>query len=137
MGSLAGRAASIATTVSPEVRVSVPARPGFVRVLRAVVASLGARLDLTYDRIDDLRIAVDEACAQLLSLDAATITMRLSAGDARLVVLVGADAAAPDAWPPPQVEDSLAWRVLSAVTDDLRFEMTEAGPTVRVEMQTG
>ena len=35
-------------------------------ILRSLTASLGARCDLTIDEIEDLRIAVDEACALLL-----------------------------------------------------------------------
>ena len=124
--------------MSAEVSVSVPARPGFVRVLRAVIASVGARLDLTYDRIDDLRIAVDEACAQLLSLgEDATMTMRVAEGDGTVVVVVGSDAPASDGWPPTEADDSLAWRILTALSDDLRFEMTDDGPTVRVELRVG
>lgn len=119
-----------------DVTVSVPARPDFVRLLRAVVSSVGARLDMTYDRIDDLRIAVDEACAQLLATPASTITMRVTPGDTRVGVLVCADAEV-DAgtWPPPDVEDSLAWRILAGLADDVRFEMSDDGPAVRVDVE--
>ena len=35
-------------------------------MLRTATAGLAARLDFTLDEIEDLRIAVDEACALLL-----------------------------------------------------------------------
>jgi serine/threonine-protein kinase RsbW len=38
----------------------------YLSVLRTATASLASRLDFTIDDIEDLRIAVDEACAMLL-----------------------------------------------------------------------
>jgi serine/threonine-protein kinase RsbW len=122
--------------LSTDVTVTIPARPDFVRLLRAVIASVAARLDLTYDRIDDLRMVVDEASAQVLHLPAQTLTMRVTPGD-RMVILVESDASPNGAWPPPGLEESLAWRVLSGLADDVRFEITERGPVVRIEMETG
>jgi serine/threonine-protein kinase RsbW len=54
--------------VEGTVRLEVPAASAFVAVLRSVTAGLAARCDLTLDEIEDLRIAVDEACALLLPL---------------------------------------------------------------------
>ena len=121
--------------MSADVTVTVPARPDFVRLLRAVVASVGARLDLTYDRIDDLRMVVDEASAQLLQLPSRNLTMRVTPGE-RVVILVLTDAAPNGAWPPGDLEESLAWKVLSGLADDVRFEIAEGGPVVRIEMDT-
>ncbi len=49
-----------------EVRLTIPADGAYVAVPRSVVGNLAARNDFTLDAIDDLRIAVDEACALLL-----------------------------------------------------------------------
>jgi len=48
------------------VEVRVPADVGYVSTLRLTAAGLGARCELTIDDIEDLRLAVDEACALLL-----------------------------------------------------------------------
>jgi serine/threonine-protein kinase RsbW len=53
------------------VALRVPAESAYVAVLRSVTAGLAARCDLTLDEIEDLRIAVDEACALLLPMAAA------------------------------------------------------------------
>ena len=119
--------------MSADVTLTVPARPDFVRLLRAVVASVGARLDLTYDRIDDLRMLVDEASAQLLQLPSRNLTLRVTPGE-RVVILVLTDAAPNGAWPPGDLEESLAWKVLSGLADEVRFEVTEGRPVVRIEM---
>ena len=46
--------------------IRIPAEGVYVATLRMCAASLGARCDLTVDDIEDLRLAVDEACALLL-----------------------------------------------------------------------
>jgi serine/threonine-protein kinase RsbW len=51
----------------------VPADGSYLAVLRTATAGLAARLQFTLDEIEDLRIAVDEACAILLAL-APTLT---------------------------------------------------------------
>lgn len=48
------------------VTIRVPAAGFYVATLRLTTASLAARCDLTVDDIEDLRLAVDEACALLL-----------------------------------------------------------------------
>ena len=53
---------------SDHVELRVPASGAYVSVLRTAAAGLAARLDFTIDDIEDLRIAVDEACAVLLPL---------------------------------------------------------------------
>ena len=49
------------------VTVRMPAEGAYLSVLRTATAGLAARLDFTLDEIEDLRIAVDEACAMLLA----------------------------------------------------------------------
>ncbi len=44
----------------------VPADAAYLAVLRTASAGLAARLDLDLDEIEDLRIAVDEACTLLI-----------------------------------------------------------------------
>src|SRR6202020_947350 len=50
-----------------QVTVRMPAEGAYLSVLRTATAGLAARLDFTLDEIEDLRIAVDEACAMLLN----------------------------------------------------------------------
>jgi serine/threonine-protein kinase RsbW len=114
------------------IRLSVPARPEYVHMLRLVAAGMASRLDYPVDEIDDLRIAVAEGCAALLAAGgpAGVLDLRISASDRRMEIEISTDAQG-DAWPPPGVENSLAWMVLSALTDEVRFEV-EQGPVVRM-----
>lgn len=120
-----------------DVTVSVPARPDFIHVLRSVIAAVAARADFTYDSIDDLRLAVDEASAQLLAFEspATTLTLRISSteggGDLDVVVSTDADVGTA-AWPPEGAERTLTWQVLSALADEARFERLDSGPALRL-----
>src|SRR5215469_3842257 len=48
-----------------QVTVRMPADGAYLSVLRTATAGLAARLDFTLDEIEDMRIAVDEACAMV------------------------------------------------------------------------
>src|SRR5499433_1279836 len=52
--------------VQDQVTIRMPADGAYLSVLRTATAGLAARLDFTLDEIEDLRIAVDEACGMLL-----------------------------------------------------------------------
>src|SRR6478735_7766333 len=49
------------------IRLSVPAEAGYLTVVRTAAAAVAGRLGATVDDIEDLRIAVNEACAVLLA----------------------------------------------------------------------
>jgi serine/threonine-protein kinase RsbW len=118
--------------VSSDIAVSVPARPEFVPVLRSVVATVAARLDFPFDAIEDLRIAVDEACAQLLAVgraEARTLRLRITPSSDGMHLVASTDARA--AWP-PGAERTLAWQVIEALADGADFETEDGGPVLRM-----
>ncbi len=62
--SLGSRSETVRSTDTVDLRV--PADPAYLAMIRTATAGLATRLDLTLDEIEDLRIAVDEACSLLL-----------------------------------------------------------------------
>jgi serine/threonine-protein kinase RsbW len=93
------------------VQVKMPAESAYLSVLRT--AALAARLDFTLDEIEDLRIAIDEACAMLLyqaipGTDLECV-FELSADLVTITVSVTA------AQPVMPTRDTFAWTVLSAL----------------------
>lgn len=118
------------------VRLSVPARAEFVHILRAVTGAVASHLPLSLDDVDDLRLAVDEACARLLALnaDARSLRLDLRAFPGRLEVVVAADGSA--AWPPGGFEETLSWRVLGALVENVRFELWNGVPAIRIVKPT-
>lgn len=116
-----------------EITVTVPALAEYVHILRTAVASVAARLNFSYDSIDDLRMAVDEACAHLLavSLPTSSLTLRMEPSDGSLVVVASTNAE-PGEWPPPGARRTLAWQVLSALADEVGFESEGTGAALRM-----
>ena len=54
-------------TAGTVVQLEIPARPEFVGIARMAVGALaGIRPGLAYERIDDLRIVVSEACTSAI-----------------------------------------------------------------------
>ena len=99
------------------VEVRIPADVVYVSTLRLTAASLAARCDLTIDDIEDLRLAVDEACALLLPHAApdSTLDARFELAEGRLSVDTSvrtADAAEPD-------RSGFAWTVLGALASSV------------------
>jgi serine/threonine-protein kinase RsbW len=113
------------------VRITVPARAEFLHVIRTVVGSVAARHDLTIDAIEDLRIAVDEACAQLLTTRGGHVTVAISGTEEGVETVCTTDAEVA-VWPPRDLQHSLATQVLQGLTDSVAWELSPTGPTVRV-----
>jgi serine/threonine-protein kinase RsbW len=96
-----------------QVIVRMPADGAYLSVLRTATAGLAARLDFTLDEIEDLRIAVDEACAMVLAQavpgSSLECSFALSPDDMTITVAV------PSLNPRPPSADTFAWTVLSAL----------------------
>lgn len=112
------------------VLLTVPADGGYLGVLRTATAGLAARLHFALDEIEDLRIAVDEACAMLLAVAThdAELQCHFTVTEDALAVEVTVPTV-PDARLPG--ESSFAWKVLTALTtaaaakaDDRRATIT-------------
>ena len=102
----------------PAVRIEIPASGEYLAVLRAAATGLAAGLHFTYEEIDDLRIAVDEACTQLLARrgPADTLEVTYEVGDSSLDVEVTVPGAVSG---DPLDRDTFAWQILRALTDDV------------------
>lgn len=112
--------------------VSVPASPEYVNLIRAVTASVAARVPLSFDAIEDLKLAVDEGCARLLTVRAARrMQLRLTESDYGLEAVVSIDAGV-GPWPPPNIEETFSWRVLSALVDTVALDLDGGAPSVRM-----
>ena len=113
------------------VEMRVPADGAYVATLRLVAASLAVRCDLTIDEIEDLRLAVDEACALLLPhaiLRPARHQVRPGTGlprgnrNGRLGQQFGG-------WPD---RSGFAWSVLSALASEVEVDGTAGRMAITV-----
>jgi serine/threonine-protein kinase RsbW len=109
--------ASAEATLRDMVTIRLPAASAYLSVLRTATAGLAARLDFTLDEIEDLRIAVDEACAMLLAQAVPGTDLECEfelTGDAmRIAVSVlTVDGREPS-------RDTFAWTVLSSLAGEV------------------
>ena len=107
------QAASAGAHDTDVVELGVPARTAYVSVLRTTAAALAARLDFTLDEIEDLRIAVDEASALLLTqaVPDSQLSCRFELSGDELVVSVSVHSRNPRV----PTRSSFAWTVLTAL----------------------
>lgn len=100
-----------------EVTVRLPAEGAYLSVLRMVTAGLAARLDFTVDEIEDLKIAVDEACAMLLAgaVPGADVDVTFTVGDDVLHVSV----TVPSVTGAEPSRETFSWTVLTALAGDV------------------
>jgi serine/threonine-protein kinase RsbW len=113
-GSVPGqREADAARETKDHVKVCMPAEGAYLSVLRTATAGLAARLDFTLDEIEDLRIAVDEACAMLLpqAIPGTNLECDFDLGTEEMTITVSVVAAQPRM----PTRDTFAWTVLSAL----------------------
>ena len=100
-------------TTRDHVKVCMPAEGAYLSVLRTATAGLAARLDFTLDEIEDLRIAVDEACAMLLAqaIPGTNLECAFDLAEDLMIITVAVTAAEPRI----PAKDTFAWTVLSAL----------------------
>ncbi|GAA0446808.1 hypothetical protein Ade02nite_85790 [Paractinoplanes deccanensis] len=113
------------------VMLTVPADGGYLGVLRTATAGLAARLHFALDEIEDLRIAVDEACAMLLAIATrgAELDCRFAVTEDALTVEVTVTTVRGAKLP---AESSFAWKVLTALTTSATAEATGQRATIRL-----
>jgi serine/threonine-protein kinase RsbW len=99
----------------------VPTSPTQLPAVRAMAGDLAMRMDFDLDAVEDLRLAVDEACATLASI---------ATGDEPLTVVFEAsrESLRIEAWVPTAAgvdvpRDGFGWAVLQTLVDTV-----EAGP---------
>ena len=121
------------------VELEIPARPEFVGIVRMAVGALaGIRPGLAYERIDDLRIVVSEACTSAIEVleRQGILRLRCLDGPKTLEVRIEAPAAAfESAFPagpsevPEHDADSFRISLIRALVDDAELRSSAGGET--------
>jgi serine/threonine-protein kinase RsbW len=134
--------------------LEIPARPEFVALVRLVVSSVAStRRVLAEERIDDVKLAVSEACTNAIEAHGALhvddhVVVRLMEGDDRLQVLIddrgrGFD---PDSLPehPPvtdperlNFERGLGIPLIRTLVDEVDFDSGPEGTSVKLTIYCG
>ena len=128
------------------VRLEVPAQPAYVGVARSVVAAVAAALDgLDDDRLEDLRVAVSEACTNVVEArgrdaveDRIVVRCTVTADHLEVCIEDSGSGFDPGDVPAPPGPDSppnaseRGWGVqlIQALVDDVTFRQTNDGTAV-------
>ncbi len=120
--------------VGDTIKITVPAKPEHVAVLRAAVGVVASRLEFSLDDIDDLRILVDEAASVLLSSGATdSLTCELEAIDES--VHFNLRARLPAGQQPHG--EGFAWSILNALAHEVTSEIDSGEHVISVSRHRG
>lgn len=118
------------------VEIRLTAGSEYLSTVRAVAADLALQQDMTLDEVDDLRLAVDEACSMLVPLAApgSMLRCRFSLGEQE--IRVHCSVTGGTGGRPPM--DDFPWQVLVTLTDAVRCDVDTdgeiGGPTTWIEL---
>lgn len=103
-----------------------------VAIARTVAAAMAARADLPVDRVEDVRLAVDEAVSQVLAISSpdGLVTCRFDLVPHALYIEVSTQT---NTGRPPSVE-TFGWMVLSALVDEVTPDLTAGILTLRLKV---
>jgi serine/threonine-protein kinase RsbW len=105
------------------VELSVPAAASHVGMIRSATAAICAQADFTLDGLDDVQLAVDEACALILADAPAgshlVVTWRVTGHE------VGIDLTCPSGSGQPVATNTFAWTVLTALVDRVEAQVRD------------
>ena len=123
-------AASTGERRAERLELRVPTSPTQLPAVRAMAGDLAMRMDFDLDAVEDLRLAVDEACATLASValrdEPLTVVFEATREELRI-----------DAWVPTAEgvdvpRDGFGWAVLHTLVDTV-----EAGPASQATVTAG
>jgi serine/threonine-protein kinase RsbW len=104
--------------VTTPIRLTTPASPSWVVLIRTATTAVCARLDFSMDRLDDLRLAVDEVASLLINsaLPDSVIECEFLPGDDGQLDITLSTTTKAGVLPPT---NSFSWTVLTALVDDV------------------
>jgi len=115
---------------SERLELRVPASRTQLPAVRAMAGDLAMRMDFDLDAVEDLRLAVDEACATLAAV-------ALAGSPLTVVYEVSREGLRIDAWVPTEQgvdvpRDGFGWAVLHTLVDTV-----DAGPSDQATVPAG
>lgn len=117
--------------VNEEILLRVPADAAYVSLVRTAAASLASRMEVGLDRLDDLRLAVDEACALLMQHADASgrleCSFRFAPEALSLEARVRSDGR-------PLTTSGFTWTVLTALVDDVTVDVVDGDVVIALTL---
>ena len=133
-------------TRADTVELMIPCRPEFVGIARLAVLGIASRMPFSYDEVEDVRLAVGEACTHAVERagdTAAMIRITSIIGPQALTITVTDDVSAETAAGQQSEEarmleeagvdqQGLGALLMEILVDDVKIETSPAGTTVQL-----
>ena len=134
------------TSRTDTVELTIPCRPEFVGIARLAVLGIASRMPFSYDEVEDVRLAVGEACTHAVERagDTAAAIRITSVIDAAALTITVSDDVPSGAYTGPKSEEAqlleeagvdqqgLGALLMEILVDDVRIETGPAGTTVHL-----
>lgn len=129
------RSAPSAADPRPILALRIPAEAGQTLLVRAAISGVIARFDPTVEALEDLKLAVNEACAMSIELarPGTDLVLTVAVNDDRMAVSVVSEAARAE----PPSRTSFGWIVLSALVDEASAHYSDGELEVRLITSVG
>jgi Histidine kinase-like ATPase domain len=135
-GSGTGAAPYSSGSTSDQVTITLPPQPRYIRVARLVATGLANELGFGVDRLDDVRLAVGEACGLVVQVGAKEVSLAYALDASSLTVTI--DAVLGGA--ATQLDDdyvALVEQVLAVAGTDHRINRDDQRMSIRVTFTNG
>lgn len=129
------------------VEIKIPCMPEFVGVARLAILGVASRMKFSYDEVEDVRLAVGEACttsvewAEKNSRADASITLRSEIDAEKLIVDILDDAGARSSGnvgnESEQEPENLGALLITLLVDEVSVESRDRGTLVRMVKYAG
>lgn len=104
------------------VRARTPLHPSFGRVMRLLTTSIASSIGMTFDRVEDVALATNEAFGLLVrSPGADAVHCVVSPADRAVTVTLSAESTSISSCNGEAWEDELAIRVLRGVSEEVEY----------------
>jgi anti-sigma regulatory factor (Ser/Thr protein kinase) len=116
------------------IALSIPARSEYARTVRMAAAALASRAGMTYDDVEDVRMATQEAFIYAVATlpKGANVEFEFRAGDEALETEVAVGGGSPDLGEETERRAAYAAFILDSVCDSFEFSSDESGARLRL-----
>lgn len=119
---------------SDTVRLRVPARGEYAKLVRMTAAALSSRMGMNFDQVDDVRMAAEEAFVYAVDTlaDGAEVDFVFALAPDELVINVPLGDEEPSSDEEAERRAAYATFILESVCDSYEFASAESGPYLRL-----
>jgi len=121
------------------ITLTVPAKSEYAKTVRMTASALVSRMGMSYDEVEDVRMAADEAfiyAVETLS-DGGEIRFEFVVDDSEITIDVAVGSQHPGDDEDAERRASYATFILESVCDSVEFASDERGPHLRLRKRVG